>query len=144
MNQAKCIGMDVHQATISVAVMDSTGKLILESILETLFQSESNTFHGAFHSASIMLSRVEGAKSTGVQTNLYLTAREDEERLAQVIRDKPGQTQADVVAASGIPKGRARSALQQGEGRLWRSDRGAHNAVRFFPMDVREIVEIEV
>jgi len=34
-NQAKYIGMDVHQATISVAVMDSTGKLILESILET-------------------------------------------------------------------------------------------------------------
>src|ERR1700692_4036467 len=27
--------MDVHQATISVAVMDSVGKLILESILET-------------------------------------------------------------------------------------------------------------
>ena len=35
MNQAKYIGMDVHQATISVAVMDSAGKLILESILET-------------------------------------------------------------------------------------------------------------
>ena len=35
MNQAKYIGMDVHQATISVAVMDFTGKLILESILET-------------------------------------------------------------------------------------------------------------
>jgi len=34
-NQAKYIGMDVHQATISVAVMDSVGKLILESILET-------------------------------------------------------------------------------------------------------------
>ena len=32
MNQAKYIGMDVHQATISVAVMDSAGKLILESI----------------------------------------------------------------------------------------------------------------
>ena len=27
--------MDVHQATISVAVLDSAGKLILESILET-------------------------------------------------------------------------------------------------------------
>src|ERR1700748_2881694 len=27
--------MDVHQATISVAIMDSAGKLILESILET-------------------------------------------------------------------------------------------------------------
>ncbi len=35
MNQTKYIGMDVHQATISVAVMDSTGKLILESTLET-------------------------------------------------------------------------------------------------------------
>ena len=35
MNQTKYIGMDIHQATISVAVMDSTGKLILESILET-------------------------------------------------------------------------------------------------------------
>jgi hypothetical protein len=35
MDQAKYIGMDVHQATISVAVMDSAGKLILESILET-------------------------------------------------------------------------------------------------------------
>ena len=35
MNQTKYIGMDVHQATISVAVMDSDGKLILESILET-------------------------------------------------------------------------------------------------------------
>ena len=29
------LGMDVHQATISVAVMDSRGKLIMESILET-------------------------------------------------------------------------------------------------------------
>jgi hypothetical protein len=29
------LGMDVHQATISVAVMDSSGKLIMECILET-------------------------------------------------------------------------------------------------------------
>ena len=35
MSSEKYIGMDVHQATISVAVMDSTGKLIMESILET-------------------------------------------------------------------------------------------------------------
>jgi hypothetical protein len=31
----KYIGLDVHQATISVAVMDSAGKLMMESILET-------------------------------------------------------------------------------------------------------------
>jgi hypothetical protein len=35
MSSEKYIGMDVHQATISVAVMDSTGKVIMESILET-------------------------------------------------------------------------------------------------------------
>jgi len=35
MSCEKCIGLDVHQATISVAVMDSQGKLIMESILET-------------------------------------------------------------------------------------------------------------
>ena len=35
MNCEKYIGLDVHQATISVAVMDSMGKLIMESILET-------------------------------------------------------------------------------------------------------------
>src|SRR5499427_6933059 len=35
MNGEKYIGLDVHQATISVAVMDWMGKLIMESILET-------------------------------------------------------------------------------------------------------------
>src|SRR5271169_3190358 len=35
MKQEKYIGMDVHQATISVAVMDSNGKLIMECIVET-------------------------------------------------------------------------------------------------------------
>jgi hypothetical protein len=36
-NDEKYIGLDVHQATIVVAVMDSTGKLVMESILEKLF-----------------------------------------------------------------------------------------------------------
>ena len=35
MNSEKYIGLDVHQATISVAVMDSRGKIVMESILET-------------------------------------------------------------------------------------------------------------
>ena len=30
MNDAKYIGLDVHQATISVAVLDSAGKLVME------------------------------------------------------------------------------------------------------------------
>jgi transposase len=35
MSEEKYIGMDVHQATISVAVMDGSGKLIMECLLET-------------------------------------------------------------------------------------------------------------
>jgi transposase len=35
MDSEKYIGLDVHQSTIVVAVMDSTGKLVMECILET-------------------------------------------------------------------------------------------------------------
>jgi hypothetical protein len=35
MTGEKYIGLDVHQATISVAVMDAKGKVVMESILET-------------------------------------------------------------------------------------------------------------
>lgn len=35
MNQEKYIGMDVHDATISAAVMNAQGKLLMECVLET-------------------------------------------------------------------------------------------------------------
>jgi hypothetical protein len=35
MDSTKYIGMDVHKETISIAVVDSAGKLVMESILET-------------------------------------------------------------------------------------------------------------
>jgi len=35
MDSTKYIGMDVHQETTSIAVMNSAGKLLMESILET-------------------------------------------------------------------------------------------------------------
>jgi hypothetical protein len=35
MNDAKYIGLDVHQATISVSVLDCDGELVMEAILET-------------------------------------------------------------------------------------------------------------
>ena len=34
-SSAKVVGMDVHQETISIAVMNSAGKLVMESIIET-------------------------------------------------------------------------------------------------------------
>ena len=54
MNDEKYIGLDVHQATIVVAVLDSTGKLVMESILET---KAATILHHQFFQAAIYFSR---------------------------------------------------------------------------------------
>ena len=46
MNSTKYIGMDVHSATISVAVMEAGGKLIMESVLETKASTIIQFIHG--------------------------------------------------------------------------------------------------
>jgi hypothetical protein len=45
-NDAKYIGLDVHQVTISTTVLDSTGKLVMESILETKAATILQFIHG--------------------------------------------------------------------------------------------------
>ena len=35
MNDTKYIVLDVHQATMSAAVLDSAGRLVMEAVLET-------------------------------------------------------------------------------------------------------------
>ena len=35
MNSAKYIGMDVHKESISIAVMNHSGKIVMESVIET-------------------------------------------------------------------------------------------------------------
>jgi hypothetical protein len=44
MDSEKYIGLDVHQATIVVAVMDSAGKLVMKSILESKSGNHSSVF----------------------------------------------------------------------------------------------------
>jgi hypothetical protein len=44
MNDAKYIGMDVHQATISAAVRDSAGNLVMEATLERKPKQSSSLF----------------------------------------------------------------------------------------------------
>ena len=46
MNDAKYIGLDVHQATISAAVRDFAGRLVLEAILETKAETILQFFRG--------------------------------------------------------------------------------------------------
>ena len=55
MNDAKYIGLDVHQATISAAVLDSTGKLVMESILETKAATILQFIHGLRGSLHVTL-----------------------------------------------------------------------------------------
>lgn len=42
----KYIGLDVHQATISIAVLDSNGKLVIESVIETNAHTILQFFQG--------------------------------------------------------------------------------------------------
>jgi len=52
MNDTKYIGLDVHQATITVAVRNSAGKLVMEAILETKAETILQFLrgvHGSLH-----------------------------------------------------------------------------------------------
>jgi transposase len=55
MNDAKYIGLDVHQATISAVVLDSTGKLVMESIVETKAATILQFVHGLRGSVHVTL-----------------------------------------------------------------------------------------
>src|SRR6202166_3461425 len=46
MNDAQYIGLDVHQATISVVVLDCTGHLVMESVIETKAATILQLLHG--------------------------------------------------------------------------------------------------
>ena len=55
MNDAKYIGLDVHQATISVAVLDSGSKLVMEAILETKAEAILQFLHDLRGSLQVTL-----------------------------------------------------------------------------------------
>ena len=55
MNDSKYIGLDVHQATISAAVLDCTGKLVMESLLETKAATVLQFIHGLRGSLHVTL-----------------------------------------------------------------------------------------
>jgi transposase len=55
MNDAKYIGLDVHQATISASVLDSSGKLLMEAILATKAETVLQFVHGLRGSLHVTL-----------------------------------------------------------------------------------------
>jgi hypothetical protein len=63
-NSEKYIGLDVHQATISGAVLDDTGKLVMECILETKAATILEFFAGLRGTLSVTLEEGTSAAST--------------------------------------------------------------------------------
>src|SRR5215472_609234 len=82
MNSEKYIGLDVHQATISVAVLDHTGKLVMECILETKAATILEFFAGLRGTLSVTLE--EGTSAAW----LYDLLRPHVARLVDAIRGK--------------------------------------------------------
>jgi hypothetical protein len=59
----KCIGMDVHKEAIVIAVLNGSGKLVMETILETKASSILQFIHGLRKVTSHLINR---------QTDLWL------------------------------------------------------------------------
>jgi hypothetical protein len=76
MNDAKYIGLDVHQATISVAVLDSAGKLVREAILETKAETILQFMRGLRGSVHVTFEK---------GTSTRLVARSSQAHVTQVL-----------------------------------------------------------
>ena len=61
MDNRKYIGMDVHQASISIAVTDAAGKLLMECIIETKAVTILDFIHGL--SGSLWVTFEEGTSA---------------------------------------------------------------------------------
>jgi hypothetical protein len=55
MNDAKYFGLDVHQATISAAILDSAGNLVMEATLETKAETILQFIRGLCGSVHVTL-----------------------------------------------------------------------------------------
>lgn len=105
MDSIKYIGLDVHQSTISVAVLDSEGKLVMQCVLATqasaildFFQGQRGTLHVTFeegtHSAwlyDLLVRRVAKLVVCNPRKNALLKAGNksdsiDARKLAELLR----------------------------------------------------------
>ena len=75
-NNEKYIVLDVHQATISIAVMDSTGKVVMESILETKAATILKFFAGlrVRRRVELLYQQLDGLQALRQQTTFDFTA----------------------------------------------------------------------
>ena len=115
MDRTKYIGMDVHKDTISIAVMNSSGKLVMESILETkaativqFVEGLRGSLHVTFEEGTwaawlyeLLQPRVTKVTVCNPRKNALLKSRQQErpDRCA-----KAGRTAAQWSTLSGLPR----------------------------------------
>ena len=68
MNNRKYIGMDVHQASISIAVSDAAGKVLMESIIETKAATILECIQG-IRGRAVQISAAESPERTPLQAD---------------------------------------------------------------------------
>jgi AAA domain/DnaB-like helicase N terminal domain len=71
---------------------------------------------------------------TCTDTSLFVECKKPEEVLQTLIERNPGICVNKIAAAAGLRRNRAIRLLQDGEGRLWRSEAGLHRSRIYFPL----------
>ncbi len=105
LNSEKYIGLDVHQATISVAVMDSTGKLVMESILETKAATILEFFAGLRGTLSVTFE--EGTWAA------WLYDRMSRRKLMYSVGTNPPEEESDLCSLDRIRGGNEANEVDQ-------------------------------
>jgi hypothetical protein len=105
MSSEKYIGLDVHEATISVAVMDSQGKVVMESILETKASTLLEFFAGL--RGSLFVTFEEGTWAA------WLYDRMSRERLTYSVEINPPGEKSDPCSWDRIRGGNEANEVDQ-------------------------------
>jgi hypothetical protein len=60
---------------------------------------------------------------------------EAEQKLREIIKDRPGLNQGEIVEMSGLPVHKTRSIMKLGENRLWRTEPGPRGRLQYYPIE---------
>ena len=114
MSNEKYIGLDVHQATISVAVMDCQGKVVMESILETKASTLLEFFAGL--RGSLFVTFEEGTWAA------WLYDRMSRRKPMYSVGTNPPEEESDLCSLDRIRGGNEANEVDQ-QSHLWDGER---------------------
>src|SRR5215469_8695396 len=105
MSQEKYIGMDVHNATISAAVRNAQGKLLMESVLETKADTIVEFVQGL--RGTLALTFEEGTRAA------WLHGRMSRRKLMYSVGTNPPEEKSDLCSLDRIRGGNEANEVDQ-------------------------------